>query len=167
MSKIEVRITANAPIFIEADADAFGNVFSRMFDDEQVHVLRAMVDHMQIHPTQWDYIAIALEKEENHDVRDKLRYVLFPDSAAKDVEIAKLRRIATDRRYMLDAYRAMLGPTALQVVQAWEEKGVTRQHTDWGPEANKLTGEERAAVLLSMEAAVAVEVDLESQEEDF
>lgn len=63
-------------------------------------------------------------------------------------QVKRLSRTATDRSYMLNAYREMLGPVALQVVDRWESMGVTRQHTSWGPEAHKLSGEEGAQVLL-------------------
>ena len=90
MSKITVRIDSSRPVFVEADADNFGQVFAHMSDEEQVSVFRAMVEHMKPHRIQWDYIAIALEKDENRDIRDHLS-VIFPDIAAKDAEIARLR----------------------------------------------------------------------------
>ena len=77
----------------------------------------------------------------------------------RDQEIKRLNRIATDRRYMMDAYKAMLGPIALQVVKHWEDKGVTRQHTSWGPEAHKLTGEERAQILLDVQSAASLPLE--------
>lgn len=81
-------------------------------------------------------------------------FVEAADEIAKlRAENAKLTRMATDRRYMMDAYRAMLGPVALKVAEAWETKGVLRQHTYWRPEAHKLTGEERAQHLLDAESA--------------
>lgn len=76
--KIEVTISASRPIFIEADADAFGAVFAKMNSEEQAAVLRAMVEHIKPHRTQWDYISIELERPENREVRDELRAVLFP-----------------------------------------------------------------------------------------
>ena len=77
-------------------------------------------------------------------------------------EIERLRRIACDRAYMLQAYRNMLGPKALEVVAAWERKGVTRQHTSWGAEAHSLSGEERAQILLDVESSVGNPVDLDA-----
>jgi len=68
--------------------------------------------------------------------------------------INKLCRIATDRKYMMDAYRAMLGPVALKVVNVWDQNGVVRQHTSWGPDAANLTGEERAQILLDAESKI-------------
>lgn len=76
--KITVDISSRFPVFIDADADAFGKVFAGMASDEQVHVFRAMVEAMKPHPTQWDHISIELEKPENQDVLDTLRFVLFP-----------------------------------------------------------------------------------------
>lgn len=76
--KITVDISSRFPVFIEADSASFGEVFAAMNDEEQVRVLRSMVEAMKAHPTQWDHISIALEKPENSDVRDVLRNVLFP-----------------------------------------------------------------------------------------
>jgi len=91
MSKIEVKITSSRPIFIEADADSFGNIFSHMSDAEQVQVFRSMVEHMKPHQIQWDYISISLEKDENRDVRDALS-VLFPAIRYLQDDNAKLRK---------------------------------------------------------------------------
>lgn len=95
--KITVRIDSSRPIFIEADSDSFGQIFAGLNDDEQVNVLRSMVEHMKPHKIQWDYIAIALEKDANRQVRDDLS-VIFPTQhellaaiAAKDAEIDRLR----------------------------------------------------------------------------
>lgn len=74
-------------------------------------------------------------------------------------ENAKLARQSTDRLYMLTAYRQMLGPTGLKVAAMWDDKNVSRVHFDWGPEAHKLTGEERAQVILDMEAAPRRKLD--------
>lgn len=63
-------------------------------------------------------------------------------------EKCRLTRIATDRAYMMKAYRDMLGPNGLEVAEMWDRKGVLRQHTDWGPEAHLMTGEDRAQALL-------------------
>lgn len=82
MSKIEIKISSSRPIFIEAEADAFGQVFAEMSSDEQVAVFRSMVEHMKPHRLQWDYIAIELEQDQNRDVREELRAVLF--SAEKE-----------------------------------------------------------------------------------
>ncbi len=65
-----------------------------------------------------------------------------------NAEIKRLTRVAADRQYMMWAYASMLGPKGLEVVAAWDKKGVQRFHADWGPDAGKLTGEERAQVLL-------------------
>lgn len=78
--------------------------------------------------------------------------------AELEAEVKRLRTLATDRRYMMDAYRAMLGPKGLAVVERWEKNGVTRQHTYWGPDAANLTGEERAQVLIDAESAARREV---------
>ena len=90
MSTITVRIDSSRPIFIEADADSFGQIFAGLSDEEQVNVLRSIVEHMKPHRMQWDYIAIALEKEENRDVRDDLS-VIFPAVHEALAELSKLR----------------------------------------------------------------------------
>lgn len=97
MSKIAVRIESSRPLFIEADADSFGQTFAHMSDEDQVKVFRAMVEHMKPHKIQWDYIGMALDRDENGDVRNDLS-VIFPAThdvlqqlAAKDSEIANLR----------------------------------------------------------------------------
>ncbi|MCH4542959.1 hypothetical protein [Ochrobactrum sp. A-1] len=77
MSKIEVRVDSRYPLFINADADSFGAVFANMNSEEQVAVLAAMVSHMEPHRTQWDYIAIELEKPENEQVRRTLHDILL------------------------------------------------------------------------------------------
>lgn len=73
MSKVSVRIDSSRPIFIEADADSFGQVFAHMDSGDQVEVLRAMVAHMKPHQTQWDHIAIELERPENRAIVDVLK----------------------------------------------------------------------------------------------
>lgn len=90
--------------------------------------------------------------------------------AELEAQVKRLNRIATDRQYMLNAYRAMLGPNALKVAEAWDKKGVVRQHTYWGPEAHSLTGEERAQVLLDVDASISKEVssiDIDLPQENF
>lgn len=69
-------------------------------------------------------------------------------------EIKRLRRLATDRSYMMQAYANMLGPKGIEVVRMWDDKGVTRFHSSWGPEAANMTGEERAQALLDVEAQI-------------
>lgn len=73
-------------------------------------------------------------------------------------EIKRLRRLATDRAYMIDAYRAILSETGEKVAAAWDEKGVRRIHFDWGPETWSMTGEERAKYILEIETAPKVEI---------
>lgn len=71
-AKIAVRIDSSRPVFIEADADAFGAVFASLNSEEQVAVFRSMVEHMRPHRMQWDYIAIELDKPENREIRREL-----------------------------------------------------------------------------------------------
>ena len=81
------------------------------------------------------------------------------EMAEKDAEIERLRRVAADRSYMMQAYRNMLGPKGLDVAEMWERQGVTRHHTTWGPEAIALTGEERAQALLDVFSAKSEPLD--------
>lgn len=70
-------------------------------------------------------------------------------------EIKRLSKIATDRRYEIEAMTNMLGPNGLAVVKSWRDRGVTRMHFDWGPSAAYMSGEERAAVILSIDEQVS------------
>lgn len=104
MSKVSVSIESRYPIHMEVDTESFGKLFSGFSSDEQVAVFRAMVEHMKPHRMQWDYIAIALERDENRDVRDDLS-VIFPSQhellatiAAKDAELVKLREALKEAR---------------------------------------------------------------------
>lgn len=73
---MKVDVSTNSPILrMEVDTDDFGKMFANMASDEQVEVLRAMIDHMKPHQIQWDYIGIDLELEENIDLKRKLKYV--------------------------------------------------------------------------------------------
>lgn len=81
MSRIEVKISSRCPVHIEADPDDFGRVFANMADEDQIHVLRAIVEHMKPHQIQWDYISIALDKPENSELANELRRFLFPVSS--------------------------------------------------------------------------------------
>jgi len=73
---MKVDVSTNSPILrMEVDTDDFGKMFANMASDEQVEVLRAMIDHMKPHQIQWDYIGIDLELEENIDLKRELKYV--------------------------------------------------------------------------------------------
>lgn len=76
--------------------------------------------------------------------------------------IRDCRRTAGDQRYMLEAYRQMLGPKGLEVVEHWTAKKMKRVHRSWEPDAWSLTGEERAQLLLDLEAALKTAVPVES-----
>lgn len=110
MTKIRVDVSSSRPLFIEADAEAFGAVFAAMGDDEQVAVLRAMVSHMAPHRMQWDHISIALEADENRELRDTLRAVLFPDpeEAARLawLEAQYTLHASVEFLYVVDGYSA-------------------------------------------------------------
>jgi hypothetical protein len=71
---------------------------------------------------------------------------------------ARLNRIATDRLYMIEAYRAMLGKTGMKVAKMWDAKRVQRVHFNWQTRGLALTGEKRAQVILDWEAAPRTEM---------
>ena len=73
-SAIKVDVSTSSPILrMEVSTNDFGQLFAKMAADEQIEVLRAMVEHMKPHATQWDYIAIELERPENDHLRRSLR----------------------------------------------------------------------------------------------
>lgn len=72
---ISVRIDSNRPIFIEADAKSFGEVFARANSEEQAEILKAMCEGLAAFPMQEDYIAIELEREKYKKVRDLMLYL--------------------------------------------------------------------------------------------
>ncbi len=102
-----------------------------------------------------DWMEIMEQNEEIDGLKKKV--------AELEERCAKLNTLATDRMYMMEAYKNMLGPTGLQVVAAWEAKGIRRVHYDWGPEAfaEGKTGEDRAQWITEVEQAVekAVPID--------
>lgn len=78
---ITVDISDRYPVLIDMDASAFGKIFAGLPDDDQVAILREIVEAMRPHRRQWDFISIELEKPENRELRDELRNVLFPAEA--------------------------------------------------------------------------------------
>ena len=63
---MKVDVSSSSPILrMEVDADDFGKLFASMNSEQQIAVLKSMLDHMMPHQMQWDYIAIELEKPEN------------------------------------------------------------------------------------------------------
>ena len=66
-------------------------------------------------------------------------------------EIKRQMRRAADAEHLALAYRNMLGEKGLAVAKMWADNGVRRVHFSWGPDAGKLTGEERAQLILDWE----------------
>ena len=62
-------------------------------------------------------------------------------------------RTVNDKQYMIEALVSMLGPAALTVWRGWLEKGIQRIHYSWGPDADNLSGEERAKIMLEWDNA--------------
>lgn len=70
---MKVDVSTSHPILrMEVNTNDFGQLFSSMAADEQIAVLRAMVEHMKPFVIQWDYITIELEKTENATLRQTL-----------------------------------------------------------------------------------------------
>tara|TARA_R100001086_G_scaffold22666_1_gene10823 strand:+ start:972 stop:1205 length:234 start_codon:yes stop_codon:yes gene_type:complete len=70
---MKVDVSSSSPILrMEVNTNDFGRLFAFMAADEQVEVLRSMVDHMKPHALQWDYVAIELEEPENLSLRASL-----------------------------------------------------------------------------------------------
>lgn len=67
------------------------------------------------------------------------------------MEATELHRLATDRLYMMQAYRNMLGPKALVVAKMWDDSRMHRVHFDWQSAAFEVSGEERAQFILDLE----------------
>lgn len=83
-----------------------------------------------------------------------------------EAEVKRLTTLATGRRYMMEAYRNMLGPKGLEVAAAWEAKRVHRVHYDWGPKAGEMSGEERAQFILDMEKQLENATPVEFVDDD-
>lgn len=66
---MRVQIDSRFPINMTVSADDFGKLFAAMNSAEQVAVLRSIVDEMDAHPLQWDYISIDLGSPENADTK--------------------------------------------------------------------------------------------------
>lgn len=86
--------------------------------------------------------------------KNSIEYLARELMAAEQRGKDQMARIATDYRYMMEAYEIMLGPKALEVVAMWKDNGVKRFHASWGPDAAAMTGEERAQVLLGWEGVL-------------
>lgn len=101
---------------------------------------------------------------------DRIMQQRLEAAEARVAELEKERdkawRVATDHRYMKEAYWYMLGPVGLKVADMWFKKGVLRVHHSWGPEAAALTGEERAQFILDWEEASKTAVPVESIDGD-
>jgi len=76
-------------------------------------------------------------------------YISPSDQSARirelEVEVKAERNRACNAEYMRDFCRQLLGPVASEVVEGLITDGVRRVHVSWGPEAMRLTGEQRAA----------------------
>lgn len=73
--------------------------------------------------------------------------------ARQQEDLLAERRERRNAQMMSHAAAFMLGPKGKQVWELWAESGVQAVNVFWGPEAYKLSGEERAQVLLDFENA--------------
>lgn len=69
---MRVEIDSRWPVSLTVDVRDFGRLFAEMNCRDQVEVFRSMIEEMEAHPLQWDYIAIDLEADENQDLRRKM-----------------------------------------------------------------------------------------------
>lgn len=155
MTAMPISISSNYPMHIDVDPDIFGEIFAAMAADDQVAVLRAMVEHMRPHRLQWDYIAIELETQENTEVRDDLRTTLFPDVAAPTITaelIAARNKIAElEARSLLDGIAmtetAMARDRAMTNLENWRQE-TGKLHSKLAAARVKLEAAERLAEAL-------------------
>ena len=79
MAKISVSIDSSRPIFIEADAASFGEIFASANSSEQADILRAMFDELAKQGCQSDYLAMDLALPEYAETRERMRDVITWD----------------------------------------------------------------------------------------
>lgn len=73
---MRVHIESRYPVSMSVDAADFGKLFAQMNAEEQVAVLQEVVDAMRAQSTQWDYIAMELEKSIHRDLKRDLRGII-------------------------------------------------------------------------------------------
>ena len=74
---MKVDVSSSSPIlFMEVDTEDFGRLFAVMDCEQQIAVLKSMMDHMKPHPVQWDYIAIELDLPEHAETRSRLASII-------------------------------------------------------------------------------------------
>lgn len=71
--RLPVSFVSSYPFFVECEPDNFGRIFANTHDENQVAILRAIVEHMKPHRAQWDFIWVELNKPENKDVLEQLQ----------------------------------------------------------------------------------------------
>lgn len=69
---LRVKIDSRYPLSITASPEDIGAIFACASSDAQIAILRAMLEAMEAHPIQWDYIAIDLDEPENRTLRGKI-----------------------------------------------------------------------------------------------
>lgn len=137
----------------DLSAKSFALRNGKSLAEDSLHAIRDLLRDQNVPEAAFidDHVANAIVQRNQAEARN----------AELEAELASANRTATDRAYMMQAYRSMLGPIGLQVAALWEKKGVKRQHTSWGPESRFLSGEERAQALLDVETALKHPLDFD------
>lgn len=66
------------------------------------------------------------------------------------LENKQLRKDLQAAKRMESLMTQFLGPEALKLFKYWKSGGLVSAHFSWGPEAHKMTGEERAKLALEI-----------------
>ena len=73
-----VNIDSRYPVNMTVSSSDFGKLFATMDSAEQASVLRSIIEEMECHPIQWDYIAIEIDCNHfdiKHRLREKMEYI--------------------------------------------------------------------------------------------
>lgn len=139
---------------------------------EELRLVGTWIDHLPLQHTQdhintIDEAADRIESQAaeiealKHDLARSMEtanaYLNERESLTR--RVAELERQVTDSRYMLEAYRQMLGEKGRIVAARWEEQGLIRQHTSWTVDPYSLPGEEIAETHLAWMDAPRVPID--------
>lgn len=76
MTSVPVRIESSRPIFIEVDAQSFGDIFGRANAGEQAAILDAMMRALRQFPLQIDYVTIELIQPQFAETLASLRQMV-------------------------------------------------------------------------------------------
>lgn len=109
-----------------------------------------------------ELIRLRKQLEDEDAPIDSVLFLFMRHRIAHEKAIEKklnaLNRKFIDHKYMFNALYELLGPKAKEIADIWINTGVERTHTSWDPSAMNLSGEERAQILLDIEAAPKTEM---------